>query len=163
MRKLLLITLGLFLHGGVMAATVWAPTDGNTNFLFTISYTGAGTLAMFDDQDQSYAGAALALNTNDTVSFTPSGLNYTASSVGNGGTLTLTDTTNFILGFSTDNGATWLADTSFVQLASNMYRIFFGVGETVAVDLVQVVPLPAAIWLFLSGMLGLVGYSRARR
>ena len=162
MKWFSLIIFGLFLNSSVMAATVWAPTDGDTNFLFTTTYTGSGILGLFDDQDQTYSGSHLLLSSNDLVSYTPTTGGYDAANLASG-TLFLSDTYNFILGLTTDGGSSWITDTLMVDLGNNAYRIFFdGIGETVAVD-VQAVPLPAAFWLFITGFLSLIGFSRRNK
>ena len=53
----LLGMVSLFAVMRVDAATVFSATDGDVNFLFGDLL--GGTLAMFDDSDQSYLGASL--------------------------------------------------------------------------------------------------------
>jgi len=166
MNKWLYVVLGLCLHSSVMATTIWAPTPGaDANFLFTTSYSAdAGTLALFDDQDLGFNGPHLALSAFDHVDFVSTGTGYQATN-STGGSLLLSNTFNFILGFTIDNGATWFSDTSAFQIGDvNLYYIMFnGLGGTLA-NVVKVsvapVPLPAAIWLFLSGIAGLAGFKR---
>ena len=82
------------------------------------------------------------------------------------GTLTLTGSDNFILGLSTDNGASWFAVSSVVAVGANSYTVSFENGASVLlvdVQFIQAVPLPAAVWLFGSGMLGLVGGAVRRK
>lgn len=161
MKKLCLLILGMFLNSGVMAATVWAPTNpgDNVNIIMTASYSGSGILALFDDQNMAFSSPGLILNTNDTVMFTPTGSGYTATN-GSGNSLFLSDTYNFILGMSLDNGLNWIGDTYTIELTgANAYLVLFsGVGLTLVAD-VQVVPLPAAFWLFSTALLGLFGFS----
>ena len=77
---------------------------------------------------------------------------------------------------SWDGGTTWYGD-AFYSLAGgspDTYEIVFDgldctlpcdareiSGSTIGVDL-QPVPVPAAVWLFGSGLLGLVGVARRR-
>ena len=49
----------LFSPGSVQASTVFAANDGNVNFLF--GDLQGGTLAMFDDSDQSYLGPSIMI------------------------------------------------------------------------------------------------------
>ena len=65
-NKLLGVIFGYCLCATASAATVWTLTDGDFNFLFTFG----AVLAMFDDEDQIYAGNNLGLDTSDRVTFT---------------------------------------------------------------------------------------------
>ncbi|MDX2506097.1 MAG: hypothetical protein QNL62_16690, partial [Gammaproteobacteria bacterium] len=57
----------------VDAATIFAPTDGDVNFLLG-DLLGA-QLAIFDDSDQSYAGSSLGVQIGDIVGFAgPNGI-----------------------------------------------------------------------------------------
>jgi len=51
-------------------------------------------------------------------------------------------------------------------LGANAYSVTFGTGANVIevdVQVVPAVPVPAAVWLFGSGLLGLVGVARRRQ
>ena len=154
----------LLMIARVDAATIFAPTDGDVNFLF--SELAGGTLAMFDDSDQSYLGAFIIIPLPSVVDFTgPVNINgdYTATnSLSN--TLTLTGSSNFILGFNV--GGNWLADSGVVSAGANSFIVSFGGDSVLEVD-VQIVPsqvpVPAAVWLFGSGLLGLVGMARRKK
>lgn len=167
MNRLFLFIVGIGLFGvglstGATAATVWAPnnTAENTNILLTTYYTGTGSLALFDDSNQSFTSPGLILNNNDTITFIQTTSGYLATN-GAGDTLALSDTYNFILGMSQDNGSTWVADTYYVELTgANAFQVYFGdIGQTLVAD-VQIVPLPAAFWLFSSALIGLLGVTR---
>ena len=142
------------------AATIFMPTDGDVNFLF--GDLGRGMLAMFDDSDQSYAGTALTIPVPSIVGI--AGPNVSGDWIATNelaSTLTLTGSDNFILGLSLDGGATWNSDTGVTPLGANSYIVSFANGSVVEVD-VQVIPVPAAVWLFGSGLLGLVAVARRR-
>lgn len=152
----------LVFAAGVNAATVFNPVDGNVNFLF--GDLQGGSLGLFDDSDQSYAGLFIDVPVPSVVGFLPiSGGNYLATNE-NGATLTLTGNSNFILGLNV--GGSWLADSSVTAVGANSYTVAFSNGGTVLEVDVQivpaVVPVPAAAWLFGSGLLGLVGVARRR-
>ena len=144
----------------VDAATVFAPTDGDVNFLF--GDLAGGILAIFDDSDQAYAGLLLNVQLGDVVGISgPNGSgDHTATNTTTNGTLTLTGCDNFILGLSIDGGTSWLADSSVTSIGANSYTVSFENGASVIqvdVQVIPAIPVPAAVWLFASGMLGLVG------
>ena len=155
------------------SATVWAPTNNDVDFiqwdLLGLS-TDGGTLAMFDNGD--LGGTALVIGTDGGhVEFTASGSDYIAElfDVNNvsGGSIILSGDSNFELGM--DYGQGYITDTSWAVVSSpDTYLITFSggvvnqtMGKTLAVD-VQVVPVPAAAWLFGSGLIGLVAVVRRR-
>jgi hypothetical protein len=76
--------------------------------------------------------------------------------------LTLTGSDQFILGISTDSGASWSGDTSVTPLGANSYTVTFTDGSVLEID-VRIVPVPAGVWLFGSGLLGLIGISRRKK
>ena len=140
----------------VDAATVFAPTDGDVNFLFG-DFAG-GILAMFDDSDQSYGGLSLAIDVPGIVGVVGPVNNGDHIASNSNGTLTLTGSDNYILGLNV--GGIWFADSSVVAVGANSYTVSFGNGGSVLqvdVQIIPAVPLPAAVWLFGSGLLGLVG------
>lgn len=151
--------------GSVQASTVFAPNDGNVNFLFG-DLPGA-MLAMFDDSDQNHLGASINITLPSIVGVLGpvNGNNdYLATnSVSN--TLTLTGSNHFILGLSIDGGVNWVSDSSVASVGANAYTVVFNnVGSVLMVDVNEVpaVPLPAAAWLFGSGILTLVGLARRK-
>ena len=156
-----LMGMGLVLTiARVDAATIFAPTDGDVNFLF--GDLAGGTLAMFDDSDQSYLGASINIEVPSIVGIIgPNGNGDHIAINSLNQTLTLTGNDNFILGlFFLGN---WLADSSVVALGANSYTVSFDNGGSVLqvdVQNVPAVPVPAAVWLFGSGLLGLVGVAR---
>ena len=159
--KGLLTGIVLLGSGTANAATVFAPTDGDVNFLLsTLSF---GTLlAMFDDSDQSYTGSSLAITVPEIVGIAgPTGSGDFIATNESAATLTLSGSDQFILGISTDGGSTWSGDTSVTYLGANAYTVSFSDGSVLEVD-VQVIPVPAAVWLFGTGLVGLVAVARRR-
>jgi hypothetical protein len=152
------------------AATVFAPTDGDVNFLF--GDLNGGTLSMFDDEDTGYTGTLLA-GTRLTIPV-PSivGIagpvnanNDFIATNANSNTLTLTGSDNFILGLRV--GGIWYSDTSVDSVGANSYHVTFGdvSGSNlyeVDVTIMPTVPVPAAFWLFGSGLIGLVAVYRRK-
>ncbi len=161
----LMAVVSVLVVARVDAATVFSPVDGNVNFLF--GDLQGGTLAMFDDSDQVYAGASINIPVPSVVGiFGPvngNGDYLATNSLGN--SLTLSGSDNFILGLNV--GGTWLSDSSLAAHGANSYTVFFANGGSVLqvdVQVVSQVPVPAAVWLFGSGLLGLAGvtYRKAR-
>ena len=158
-----ILSLGaLLMASQVNAATIFAPTDGDVNFLLG-DLLGA-QLAIFDDEDQTYQGTSLGVSIGDVVGFAgPNGLgDHTATNTTTALSKNLTGSSNFILGLSTDSGVSWVADSLVTPLGANAFTVTFGTGANVIEVDVQVVPVPAAVWLFGSGLIGLVGVARRR-
>lgn len=143
--------------GVVNASTIFMPTGGNVNFT---------ALSSFNDQLATFANAADLLVGNNPVNIT-FGNPYTI--FGNSlksGTLALTSDFVVGLGVNTGSGISWLADTGFSgsSAAGNLSFISSNSSTNILLNnaQVQVVPLPAAIWLFGSGLLGLCGVVRRK-
>ena len=158
------------------ASTVFTPTDGTVNY-FTTTFLplGAGKIvAIFEDTNTTFAGTNYAEVLNSTYAatvavFTPAFPNTTVDVKLNvnapGAPLyssTLTGNSNFILGFSSDSGANWSAETASAYLGADAYKLTFADGSIIEVD-VAVVPVPAAAWLFGTGLVGLIGVARLKQ
>jgi hypothetical protein len=60
------------------------------------------------------------------------------------------------------DGSSWIMDSGNTTLPANSAQLTFSVGgDMLAVD-VAVIPVPAAVWLFGSGLVGLVSVARRR-
>jgi len=180
---LYLASAALMLASTSVNATVWHPTNSDTDFI-QLDFMGnsdagpgvstnGGTLALFDDSD--FGGNALVIGENGGhVVFTDNendSWNAEVFDVTNtsGGSITLSNNPNFVLGM--DWGAGYFGDTNSTLISSpDTYLIVFDgqdgferpiSGNTLAVDLAPI-PVPAAVWLFGSGLLGLVAVMRRR-
>ena len=180
---LYLAAAALMLASTSVYATVWHPTNEDTDFIQLdfggpgpgsgIS-TNGGTLALFDD-DTGFGGPALIIGEfGGHVLFKDNldgSWNAEVFDVNNtsGGSITLSNNPNFVLGM--DWGAGYFGDTNSTLISSpDTYLIVFDgqdgferpiSGNTLAVDLAPI-PVPAAVWLFGSGLLGLVAVMRRR-
>lgn len=155
------------------ASTIFSATDGDVNFI--LGDLNSYMLAIFDDDDAAYtgtiaSGTALEVFNSSIVSIAgPNGLGDHIATNELGMTLALSGSDNFRLGISLDD-ITWLSDTAATFLGGNSYLVEFLDGEAsiFSIDLTVVpqtlpqVPVPAAVWLFGSGLLGLVAIARRR-
>jgi hypothetical protein len=155
-----IVSIALLLSGPV-SATVFAPTDGNVN-IFNETLPGGTLLAMFDDTDTSFLGASLDIAlSSDVITFTAGGDgigDYTATNEAMA-ELNLAGSDRFILAIYSDGA--WSGDTGVTVRGTNSYDVNFSNGSILQVD-AAVVPVPAAVWLFGSGLLGLVGIARRK-
>ena len=182
----ILITSVSFIPISVEAATIWAPTNEDTDFI-QLNFggpgpgsgisTNGGTLALFDD-DTGLAGPSLEIGQNGGhVVFADNGVGSCGAEVidvtnSSGGSITLSNDANFVLGISWNGGADYFGDTGWsLQSSPDTYLIVFdGIdpgqnrisGSTLAVDLAPI-PLPASVWLLGSGLIGLAGMARRKK
>ena len=152
----------------------WTPTDGDVNFSYTLA-TGS-SLAIFDldDFDGSKSDPLLVnngLNTGvDTVDIDlAAGSDYTATSVVSTDSITLFNDNEFVV-VTTDTSGTWYEPIDWFVAApnTNIYNIIFANGAVLQIDAVasnlpSEIPVPAAVWLFGSGLLGLAGVARRKK
>lgn len=167
------VAMALLAAGSSHAATVLSPTDGDVNF-FNISLTNvpwAFELFMLDDSTvinnslTSASGLLIPLPSIVGVSG-PIGSNYIATNA-NAQTLLLTGSDHFVLAIHNLNTNAWIEDSGAISMGANAERIIFeytNANQTTAILAVDVaiapVPVPAAIWLFGSGLLGLAGFGK---
>jgi hypothetical protein len=159
------------------AATIWAPTNIDTDFIqvdFGIS-TNGGILALFDDSDTAFAnaleigqnGGQVVFTDNNDGSWNAEVFDVTSTS---GGSITLSGNNSFSLGMNWGTGYFGDTNASLTSSPDTYLIVFEGLdgsggrlsGNTLAVDLAPI-PIPAAIWLFGSGLLGLVGIARRKK
>ncbi len=180
--KLLAACLLMLSAAATQASTVLAPTNEDVNFIVSDNNY---TIGIFDEADTAFQNN---LNVNmgylytdyatrtdyysGLISFSPwpeTTGPYTASN----GTLNLDlgVTTNFIVALY--DGSKWIADSGVIEGSNgNVSVLMFdistdlpGQGEknVVAVDVqMSPVPVPAAVWLFATGLIGLAGIARRR-
>ena len=163
----ILIAFALLASGTVNASTVLSATDGDVNFLFAPLPAGV-TLYMFNDDDNNNfaaAGSSLLVPIPSVVGISgPQSGDWLASN--SNGNLTLTSDPNFVMAVWDTNmfGGTWVGDSNPLWYGNGnaVQLTFMTSGGALVVD-VQPIPVPAAVWLFGSGLLGMVGIARRRR
>ncbi len=166
--KLLAIVAGTCFSAMVSAATtiVFEPTDGDVNTFDLSGFvpTGNTTFEMLDAV-HGLLGPAIVLAAFDRVVFAEDGGLWTATNQA-GDVLKLGDSSDFQLAAAVGKGA-FEGATAAKELASNSWMVSFG-DEADSLGVVDTtlatseVPVPAAVWLFGSGLVGLVGVARRK-
>jgi len=168
MKMFKLIAVLMFgLSGSNVFATTFTPEvnpDGTFEEVdfFYFGLPAGYTLGLFDSADAGFStplyvptGAAVAVSPASPYSASVVGLPLT--------TILLGSTPEFMLGLF--DGSSWIADSGVYanNTAGTAFSVFFSPvpGSVFSVDLVLAsVPLPAAFWVFGSGLIGLVLISR---
>jgi len=164
--KIMVVLLACLVFSSARAALVsWQPTDADVNYIYT---TVAGySLALFDVDDfNGLQTAPLMLNTAasaDSILIAASGANFNAVSLVTNNSISLFNDDQFVLAIT--DGVDWFEPLSWFELApnSNIYNINFAFGSVTSFDArPAVVPAPAAVWLFGSGLLAVFGVVRRK-
>jgi len=163
--KRLLIVVAFTVCGSANASTVFMTTDGSVNF-FNINLSAGSTLAMFDDNDDVTFVNDLPIPLPSAVNIAPDGLgDFTATSTAPlNNSITLTTNPWYVLAVSNDSGLTWMGDSfAACDSVSQSCTVSFADGSVLSVDAaVTPVPVPAAVWLFGSGLIGLIGFAKRK-
>lgn len=162
--KVMVVLLACLVFSSARAALVsWQPTDADVNYIYT---TVAGySLALFDVDDfNGLQLNPLMLNTAaaaDSISISANTVNFNATSLVTNNSITLFNDDQFVLAIT--DGANWFEPLSWFELAanSNIYNINFAFASVTSFDAAPaVVPAPAAVWLFGSGLLAVFAVVR---
>jgi hypothetical protein len=173
----LLVSLGSGTINAATVSTVFNPeinTDGTLESVdfFYFSIPNNFILGLFDAADTSFI-TPLLVNTGNTVTFTPNTPGQAAYTATNDQTtlsINIPTVQNnnaaFILGLKNTTTGNWLADSGATDMsggAGTAYSVSFvtASGQVLGVDM-TLVPVPAAVWLFGSGFVGLVAVARRR-
>ena len=160
----------LLMASQINAATIFQATDGDINIAST---TGGGQFAIFDNEADLNDGTPLLVITlydRIIVDPTPPAATTSLTIFGTSSTLNITSS-NFVFGATTSSGnAPWVLGVGTeLSPGSNLWDITFadlggqGGPELKMVVDIQAVPVPAAVWLFGSGLIGLVGVARRKK
>ena len=164
--KLISIVAGMSMSAMVSAVTIFTPTDGDVNTFDVSGFLGniGPDFAIFANEGELGGTNRLDLDDFDVVEFDEGPLgNWTATNL-NGDELDLGNAPRFI--FAVSDGNDWIGGDAINYIVGplpNATFVSFGTDEPqlAAVDLTAV-PVPAAVWLFGSGLLGLVGVARRK-
>lgn len=174
------VLLSFFGAGAVNAAgvPVWLPTSGSltTIELDLGEFIGLGRdFAIFDDDDLGAFLNPLGLNQGGIAITTIDTVNngdgtWTFTNTNTSGTLSVDDPGAFAFGYTDDSGANWSATAeSWTEILPTIWAIEYaynpGVVKTAFLKVahVSLVPVPAAVWLFGSGLIGLIGIARRKK
>ena len=163
-----ILIIGLISTSSHAAIVFWEPTDGDVNFTYTTA-TGY-SLGIFDVENfDTLQNNPLMLNTTasaDTIMITADGVNFDATSSVTGNSITLFNDSQFVIALQEDISSDWFEPISWFEItpASNIYNITFSNGSVISIDATPtIVPLPAAVWLFGAGLIGLIGVARRKK
>jgi len=160
------------------SATVFEPSDGDVDTMAIQSFLSGYEFGVFDDADVADLNSAtdfLVLQAVDAVTFTPDTGGYLLTDL-NGDTLFLDGSASFVFGAREIGGSTWFTDTAF-NVVNSLTRVFFAdlqlpfAGGDAYLNVFDVkvsngstaVPIPASVWLFGSGLLGVGMIARRRK
>lgn len=171
--KLLSLLAGTCLSTMASAATtIWTPTDGNVNILDFGTLVGGNpgiTYDLFDNSATDFTTGGLSLAIFDVVTFEKVADDGWVAANNAGDSIILGDTNQFQLTASRNaDPATEVLTANPVAESGAALVTFYS--DTAFADLLVVdatpttsaVPVPAAVWLFGSGLVGLIGLSRRR-
>ncbi len=147
--------------GVAHAATVWWQPSGTSIDMLNVPDSGF-TVALFDvaDFDAAKVNPLNLLAGANTINFFEIGSDFLAQRDGSTNAITLLGDNQFVLSVSSD-GTNWFEPVSWSELGTGLYSITFAGGVVVSTN-VSPVPVPAALWLFGAGLLGLVAVARRK-
>lgn len=124
----------------------------------------AGTTASAEPSSTSLTIAGINGNVLITPTATPANGGFNYSAIFGVDTASLGATAEFELALYDSVSSTFTLMSGFTKQLDNAYLVSFGSisGVVQGVDL-QPVPVPAAAWLFGSGLIGLVGIARRKK
>ncbi len=159
--------VGVGFSGSAAAATVYVPTDGNVNTI-DLKFTSPGSFAIFDADntalDTSLGYLELDSDGFDTVTFEQVGTDWLLT--GSADTFTLSGSAEFIIAYN--DTSSWLSDTGVNVLSEDISTLLF-LGGSIKLRVIDAevapmapVPVPGAVFMMGSGLIGLAGVARRR-
>ena len=147
------------------ATVIWEPTSSGTVTVNTFNLSG-WDLGLFDDSDAFTDANALILGVSDEISFSAAGSGDWYAIRSTGDTKLLSGSKQFALAIT--DGTDWFEAVNAIQQAAGTsnYEVFFsnGISDVFTFDATPtVIPVPAAVWLFGSGLIGLAGIARRKK
>ena len=156
----------LLMASQINAATIFQATNSDFNISDT---TVGGLFAIFDNEADLIAGTPLleiTLGDRVIVDGIPPATTTSLTNFRTSSSLDITGS-NFVFGATTSSGASsWILGVGeeLYYAGSNQWSISFeGIGPELKVVDIQAIPIPAAVWLFGSGLLGLVAVARRKK
>ena len=141
------------------ASTILTPNNADVDFIVYGDFNFSA--AVFENEANLNLGSILTSISFTTIPATPvsPALSFGEAIIGVGN--------SFVVGISTDGGINWIADNGYSGGTTGV--VSFSIAAPVdagilLVDVEQVasVPVPAALWMFGSGLIGLVGVARRK-
>ncbi|WP_446811620.1 hypothetical protein ACH50O_08665 [Methylomonas sp. 2BW1-5-20] len=170
----------LFAVSGTSFASVWAPSDGNSNFYpdtaSSFPFYSSDTFGIFEDNvNLSTDAPVLTFTGAASVTFAAIGANYSVTSGSSTGTLL--GSSNFQLAWW--SGSSWKFEIeslvhplgNVLLFANTLNPSKQDIHRLLAVDIVRshatsdgpsAVPLPASVWMMTSALLGLLYTGRRK-
>lgn len=142
------------------ASTILTANNADVDFIVYGDFNFSA--AVFENEANLNLGSILTSISFTTIPATP------VSPVISFGQAMIAVGNSFVVGISTDGGMNWIADNGYSGGTTGVVS-FSSAGSVVdagivLVDVQQVasVPVPAALWMFGSGLIGLVGVARRK-
>ena len=146
-------------------ATIFMPTPSGEIDINFLVMDDINTFAIFDDDDATFDNPLILAPVADTISLMQNGNDWDLMSTETGNTLTLTDSSQFMLAMLPGMASVWEGNTSEEELAYGIYKVNWEDRQITItmVDAMPAVPLPPSFLLLGSGLIGIIGLRQRRK